>query len=312
MTGTNAFTAADLVGVIAEYWTPMVMEQFFAKTVAANFFTNLSEFQSEGNDIYHVPDVYTNSFTVATQSTAGAEVTLNSPAQADTTLTVNNHIYIAYILGDMQRQQIAKTYNVSEIYTQKAGGSLANDLESDLFALWSGLTTNSVGDTASVISDAEVRQSVEKLDTLNIPIDECGWFFHPYVYWNQLLAVQKYYDQSQFARGGKGKGNGVVMEGTLTGEDLMDSRAMRGTLYGIPLFTSTNVVSGLQTYRNLLAHRTAFGYAIQTPNGGVRTRAAEWLANLGVLAIHDMINGVAELRDQAAVVVNANSAFIAS
>lgn len=308
MDGSDTFTNADLVASIAEYWTPMVLEEFFAATVAANFFTNLSEYQSEGNDIYHVPDVYSNAFSVQTQSTQGTEVTLGSPTQVDVTLTVNNHVYIAYIIDDLARQQIAKTYNLPMVYARKAAGTLADDLEGDIFALWSGLSTNTVGDTATVVSDAEIRQSIEKLASLNIPImnGETAWFFHPYVYFNQLLAVQKYYDQSQFSN--------RVQGATYTGNfgEFSRERGLMGQLYGCPIFISTNVVSGLQTYRNLLAHKTAFAYAIQTPGGGVRTRAAEWLANMGVLTVHDLIDGVTELRDEAAVLVNASSAFIGS
>lgn len=310
MTGTNAFSAADLVAFIAEYWTPLTLQEFFAKAVAAEHFVNLADFQSEGNDIYHVPNIYTNAFTVSTQSTAGAEVSLNSPTSVDVTLTVNNHVYIAYIIADMERQQIAKSFNLTKEYTSKAGGTLATDLEGDLFALWSGLSTNTVGDTATVVTDSEIRQTVNKLDSLNMPLEECAWFFHPYVYWIQVLAIQKYYDQSQFAKGGGG--GGAAMTGTLNGTPIAARGGYRGSLYGMPLYTSTNVVSGLQTYRNLLAHRTAFGYAIQTPGGAVRTQSQYWLANLGVLTIHDLIDGVAELRDNAACLLNASSAFLGS
>lgn len=308
MTGTDTFTNTDLAAVIAERWTPLVLEQFFAATCAANFFTDLSQFGREGNDIYHVPDVYTNAFTVQTQSTQGTEVSLGSPAQNDVTLTVNNHVYIAYIIDDLARAQIAKTYDISAIYARKAGSTLADDLEDDLFALWSGLSTNTVGDTATVLSDSEIRQSIEKLASLNIPLTggETAWFFHPYVYYNQILAVQKYYDQSQFSN----RIPGVTYTGNFGEMDA--SRGLVGQLYGLPVFISSNVVSGLQTYRNLLAHKTAFGFAVQTPSGGVRTRAAEWLANLGVLTVHDLIDGVAELRDQAAVLVNSSSAFLGS
>lgn len=186
MTGTNAFTAADLVGVISEKWPGMVLEEFFPKPVFANWFTNLSPF-ADDSDIFHVPDVYTNDFTVSTQSTQGAEISLSSPTQTDVTLTVNNHVYVAYILGNLQLQQIAKSYDVFELYPRKAAGQLVNDLEGDLAALWSGLTTNTVGDTASVLSDAEVRQSVEKLDSLNIPLEESAWFLHPYVNFMRTL-----------------------------------------------------------------------------------------------------------------------------
>lgn len=310
MTGTNTFTNTDLVAMIAEYWTPMTLKEFFAQSVAADFFTNLSQFNSQGNDIYHVPDIYTNAFSVSTQSTQGTEVTLVSPAQNDVTLTVNNHVYIAYIIDDLAKAQIAASYDVGREYTKKAGGTLMTDLEGDLFALWSGLSTNTVGDTATVLSDSEIRTAVETMAALNFPLEELSWFFHPYTYWIQVLAVQKYYDQSQF-RGNQGNG-GAALTGTLTGDPLNTGRAYFGTLYGIPIKVSTNVVSGLQTYRNLLAHRTAFGYAIQTPGAQIRTQSQYWLANLGVLTVHDMINGVAELRDSAACVVNGSSSFIGS
>jgi len=285
----------------------MVMEEFFANAVGANWFTNLSEYQQNGNDIYHVPDVFTNAHTVTTQSTQGTEVTLNSPTSVDVTLTVNNHVYIAYIIDDLARAQLSASYDINAIYARKAGGSLITDLEGDIFALWSGLSTNTVGDTATVLSDSEVRQSVEALDAANVPLEETAWFLHPYVYWNQILSVAKYYDQSQFSR----TVPGATLTGSLTGEPLDNSRSLRGQLYGIPLFVTSNVVSGLQTYRNLLAHRTAFGYAIQG-SGGVRTQAAPWLANLGVLTVHDLIDGVAELRDGVAVLVNSSSAFLGS
>lgn len=126
------------------------------------------------------------------------------------------------------------------------------------------------------------------------------------VYYNQILSVAKYYDQSQFSN--------RIAGATYTGNfgEFNPSRGLVGQLYGCPIYLSTNVVSGLQTYRNLLAHKTAFAFAIQTPNMGVRTRAAEWLANMGVLTVHDLIDGVAELRDQAAVLVNSSSAFLGS
>ena len=216
-------------------------------------------------------------------------------------------MYIAYIIDDLARAQLSRNFGVSEVYARKAGGTLANDLEGDLYALWSGLST-SVGDTASVISDAEIRQAIYQLANGNFDLRESAIHMHPYTFWNQAMAIQKYYDQSQFSD----RVPGQVLTGSLDGRELDQGNGLFGRLFGLPVFLSTNVVSGLQTYRNLVAHRTAFAYAIQTPGGMIRTRAAEWLANLGVLTVHDMINGVVELRDAAGVVLNANSAFIGS
>lgn len=308
MDGSNTFTAADLVAYIGEVWTPLTLEEYFAKAVAANHFTDLTMFAQDGADILHVPDVFTNTFTVQTQSTEGAEVTLGSPTSVDVTLTIDTHSYIAILMGDLTRHQVLKNiYDMTNIYTRKAGGTLVEDLEDALLALWSGLSTNSVGDTATVLADAEVRQAVEKLATADFPLSECAWIVHPYVYWNQLLSVQKYYDASQ---AGWAKKN-VIPTGNFGAADA--GRGLQGMLYGIPLFTSSRVVSGLQTYRNLLAHKTAFGFAHQTPGGGrVRVQAENWLANLGMLTIWDSIYGVTELRDAAGVVVNASTSFIGS
>lgn len=305
---TDAFTGADLAGMIPEVWTPIVLEEMFAKTVAANFFRDLSEYATGGGDIMHVPGVFTNAFTVQSQSTQGAEITTAGPAQDDISLTIGTHKYIATLIGDKDQRQLSAMYNYNAVYAKKIGASLSDSLEDAIFALWSGLSTNSVGDTATVLSDAEVRQSIEKLATGNFPLTECAWFLHPYVFWNQLGAVAKYYDASQ---AGPNTLGGFVRTGNFGNMDA--SRGLVGNLYGVPVFTSSNVVSGLQTYRNILAHKDAFGFAIQTPGGkGVRIQTENAVRNLGLLTVADTLFGVVEMRDAAAVVVNASSAFIGS
>ena len=307
---TDPFTGTDLAGFIKEVWTPIVNEALFSKSIAANFFTDVSQYLSEGGDIAHVPDAYTNVFTKQNQGTQGAEITTAGPAQVDTTITVSTHDYVAYIIGDKDMKQIARgVYDVNAVYSRQAAGILGHALEDALFALWSGLGTNTVGDTATVLSDAEIRQSIEKLHTLNFNPMECGWFFHPYVYWNQLGAVQKFYDIS--IRGPQGA-QGMTRSGNF-GEFNWNT-GQWGYLYGIPVFLSPRVVGALQTYRNLLAHPSAFGFAVQTSSGGSRARvqADYLLQNLGMLTVVDMLYGVGELRDNAAVLVNASSAFVGS
>lgn len=305
--GSSQFSASTVVAQVPEVWSTIINEELFAKSVAANFFTDLSSFATEGGDIIHVPDLYTNSFTVQTQSTQGTEVTLGNPAQVDTTLTVNTHKYIALQIGDKELAQLASKYNFNAEYARKIVGSLDTALEASLFALWSSVTTNVVGDTATVLSDAEIRQAINKLATGNFDLRECAFFFHPYVFWVQLGAVAKYYDASQAGS----MGNGYVRTGTFGNADI--GRSMVGQLYGIPVFTSTNVVSGLQTYRNLLAHKSALGYAVQTRGGNkVRVQMENRLEFLSTVMVADILYGVAALRETAAVVLNASTAFIGS
>lgn len=136
------------------------------------------------------------------------------------------------------------------------------------------------------------------------------------MFWLQLGAISKYYDQS--VRGPQSAA-GFVATGSFGGQS--SPAGLKGVLYGIPVYVTSRVVSGLQTYRNLLARREALGFATQylrtpyssTQEGNrVRAQTNYELRNLGWLTVVDMIFGVAELRDQAAVVLNASSAFIGS
>lgn len=306
---SDPFIKTDLDARINEVWTPMVLEEMFASTVAANFFTNLTPyFDAMGGDIAHILDVYTNSFSVSTQSTQGAEITTQGPAQVDVTLTLDTHKYIATIIGDFHKQLLLKSFDFAGTYAKKMGGSLADALEDALFALWSGLTENTaVGDTATVLTDLEIRQSINTLVSLNFDaLRRAAFFVHPAVFWLQLAGITKYYDSSSV-----GSNPSIVRSGNFGSMDF--SRGLVGGLYGIPVYTSTNVVSALQTYRNILALPECLGYALTTPGGGkVRIQTSNELRNLGMLTVADIMYGVAEIRGNAGVLVNANNAATTS
>lgn len=289
-------------------WTTIVNEKTFNDTVLANFCTDLSQFATEGSDIFHVPDFFTNALTVGTQSTQGAEITTASPATVDTTLTIGTHSYVAWIIGDKDLAQIASKYSVNEIYAREAVKLLTEALEAALAALWSSLSTNAIGDTATVLSDSEIRQALYSMENGKYRLADCAFFFHPYVYWNQLHAVTKYYQQYSV---GPANAAGPVANGNFG----IAGYAMnyKGVLYGVPVYTTTNIVSGLQTYRNLLLHKSAFGFAVQTRGGNrVRVQMEYQLRNLGMLAVVDMLYGVAVLREPAAVLLNASNTFLGS
>jgi len=246
--------------------------------------------------------------TVSTQSTQGAEINTAGPAQVDTTLTINTHKYVAFIIGDKDMLQIASRYDVSEMYAREAVLLLTEALEADIAALWSSLTTNAIGDTATVLSDAEIRQGINALESAKYRLDQCAFFFHPYVYWVQLHAQTKYYQQYSY---GPSTEPGAVRTGNFGTAGY--ALNFKGFLYGIPVYTTSNIVSGLQTYRNLLLHKRAFGFAVQSRGGNkVQVRTTYENRNIGWLTVADIKYGVAVLREPAAVLLNASSAFIGS
>jgi len=301
--------ANDLIATISEVWTDMVNEKTFNDTVLANFCTDLSAYAQNGGAVFHVPDLYTNSLTVSTQSTQGAEVTTASPAQNNTVLSVTTHKYVAFIIGDLDMGQIASNYNINELYVNEARRLLTEALEQDLAALWSSLTTNiTITDTATLLSDAEIRAGLYTMENGKYHLDECAFFFHPYVYWEQLHGITKYYQQYSY---GPSTEPGAVRTGNFGTAGY--ALNFKGFLYGVPCYTTTNIVSSLLTYRNLLLHKRAFGFAIQTKGGArVRVQIENAVRNLGTLAVIDIVYGVAVLRDAAAVLLQATTAFINS
>lgn len=303
------FNPTALTAYISETWTPKTLEEYFAKAVAANHFMDLSAFAAGGSDIFHIPDVFTTAFTVSTAADPydGTEVTTNAPATGDITLTVDTHKYIATLIGDRDMVQVARgTYDLGSIYARKAGGTLMEDLEAALFALHSSVTTNTVGDTASVITDSEIRQAIEKLATADVPLSESKFFWHPYSYWLQVIAIQKYYDASQF-----NSTRSVTADGTFGMGGFGDASV--GKLFGVEMMQSSQVVNTLLSVKNLLAHKDALAFATQLPGGGrIRFQSDYQLDRLGALSIWDSHYGVTATREGAAVVINGSNAFIAS
>lgn len=307
----DPFVKSDLDARISEVWTPIILEEMFAASCASNFFTDLSSYAKQaGGDILHVADVYTNSFTPKTQTTQGAEVDTESPAQVDVTLSLTTHKYIATLYGKFHANMLLKSFDFNEVYARKMGLALIDALEQSLFGLWSGLSVNTpVNDTASVLSDADVRNSISNLAARNHnAIGRAAFFVHPAVYWLQLAGIAKYYDASSLGAGVKS----ITRAGNFGEMDF--SRGLVGGLYGIPVYTSTNVVSNLGGYRNLLALPEAFGFAVVTSDDDnlVEIKTTYENRNMAWLTVADIQYGVAELRDEAAVVMNANTSLIVS
>lgn len=304
---TAAFSAADVAASTPEIWGDFLLEPNFPKAVLANFFTDLSYLMEDGGDLLHVPNIYTNIFSASTQSTEGNGIVDQSPAQVDVTLTVATHSYVAWLFGDKTIKQLAKNLRLNEAYAREAKNVLMVVLEDSLAALWSSLSTNVVGDTVTVLSDAEIRDAINALDSLDFDLTETAFFFHPFVFWTQLGGIAKYY--SQYA-----SNFNYLRTGNFGPGDA--SRGLRGVLYDQPVYVTTRIVSALQTYRNLFAHKSAFAYAMQTPGAGggtgsspsgIRVQSDYLLQNLAMLTVADMIFGTGVLRENAAVVVNANN-----
>lgn len=312
----NAYTAGNLAATIPEIWAPIINEVNFPEAVLTRFCVDLSQYVMDGGDVVHVPDLYTNSLTVSTQSTEGTEITPSVAAQVDDSITVTTHSYVAWLLGDNTLSQVAKFYGLNEAYARQAQGLLMNTIEAALAALWSSLSTTAVGDTSNGLTDGDIRVAISTLESADFRLDDLAFFVHPEVYWTQIQGISKYYtfDTSNFSQ--------IQTEGKLPGQS-GKMHGMKGNLFGIPVFTSTNIVNSLQTYRNLLLSPNAFMWAIR-PFGGsidgefgptplrIRVQSEYQLRNLATLVVADLSYGVGAIRADGGVVLNSSNAYITS
>lgn len=265
---------------------------------------DLSDEARGGGDIFHVANIFTNVLTSAAKSN-GSEVTLVSPATVDTTITVSTWRHVAMLIEDLELQQSPDGYEIFSRLSKQAGQVLADDLEDNLLALWSGLD-NTGGSTGSAVTDLQVRQAVRTLDANNVPREDRAWFLHPRVFWDQIMALQKFYDASQAGWTNGDQTNSPIRTGNFG--PFSRERGLYGVLYGDPVFVTTNVVTNATAYRQIYAHRDAFGFIVQTPGGNrVRLQSKYVLENLGVLVVADTVYGSAELRDGNAYVLNGST-----
>ena len=303
MTLTNTFTATDLQYIINEMWVPKVERLWKANLAAAAFFTDLSGLATGGGDTFHITDVFSNKFSASTKSNA-AQVTLQSPAQAQINLSVDTWKEISWLIEDKEIQQILRGSDTLDAYADQAQYIIAKALDTSLMALYSGLS-QTVNDTATDVTDSVVRQAIESLVDGDLPMEEVAFFFHPTIVWHDLFGISKYYDASTFGEGAP------VATGKLGGG--LGGR-LRGRLYGIPVFETTQVqADGASTaFYNLLVHPKTFCFALQTPGGNIRSQSTYWAESLGTLWTTDIIYGVAELRDDAGVVIKSRQTGIVS
>lgn len=300
MLGTDTYNTTDLQYVLTEVWSPRINDIFRSHLVASKLFWNVSDLVSQEGRFVHVP-TFTTEFTAKTQATPGAEVELQSPAGTETKLEIDTWKYAALMIAKHQQVMYMKSIDLQAKLVDQAAYAIAKAFDTSLMSLYTGLS-QSVGDSASNLSDATIREAVEKLDAKDVPFNDRAFIVHPNVFHEDIMGISKFYDPNAFERG-----QAPVTTGRFGGVAITDQAAAskKGTLYGIDLYTTTQVVKALDCYYNLLIQKDVFAYAC--PTGGVDIASEYKLENLGTLMVADLIYGVKENRDECGVVIMAET-----
>ena len=282
--GTDHFVAADLAASIGEVWGSKINDFYRSKLVAANFFTDRSEDVIAGGDTIHTPVI---AELAASTKSAQTQVVLADNAQTSVDLVIATHNHVAFMIEDKEAAQVMRQYNTQETYMKNAAYTVAKALDLSITALFVGFTAVA-GATTVALSDATVRSAIEQYVSRDGDLEEAAFILNPKTVWADLMAIDKFtLVQNQ-------GGNDPILNG------------FAGSLYGRPVYQTTNVVSDGTDYHGFFGNPDAIHFATAALPGakdsmGVRLQAEYKLEWLGVLVVADMLSGVIENREAAGV-----------
>lgn len=218
-------------------------------------------------------------------STGYANVSTNTA-----TLTVGE-VGIATQITDLSR--IASASNVIADVGRLFGEAIARKIDTDLTALFSGFTTNTVGNASTVLSAASIFQAVAKLRQAGVPSTDIAGVFSPAVAYDLKANLT-----NTFAN----PNAGVVQNEAM-------AMGYVGMLAGVPIYETANLADTgtAGDYVGAVFHRDALGLAIMRDiNIEVQRNALLRGDDLIATAMY----GVGELYDGYGVAITADSSIL--
>jgi N4-gp56 family major capsid protein len=269
----NNMTTIEADAFIPEIWSKELIKDTESNLVLGKLAWNFSSEASDGDKI-HVPSL---SDLVANDKVANVKVQRQAPTETNTDIDLDTHKEVTFLIEDMAATQSRR--DLRSPYTKKAGYALSKAIDTDLATLAASFS-ESKGTYNTAITTDVVLDSIELLDLADAPESERYFVFRPDVK-RDLLDLAAY-TSSDYVKGSP------VETGKI------------GDLYGVQTFMSTNIVKSGNDTNNMLFHKQAIAIAKQKD---IRIQSEYSLEDLGHLTVADVLYGVAELRDDHAVLV---------
>ena len=295
--GTNHVTNATAATFIPELWSDEIIAAYKQNLVMANLVSKMS-FKGKKGDTLHIPKPTRGA---ASLKAASAQVTLQAATESEVQVLVNKHYEYSRLIEDITEVQALAS--LRKFYTGDAGYALAKQVDTDLLQLGRGVqggngtvaydkaviasdgSTLYTGTNEAAITDAGIRRIIQTLDDADVPMDGRVLVLPP-VARNVMMGLARFTEQAFV--GEQGGGN-TIRNGEI------------GNVYGVKVFVSTNCETATGDARiGMMFHKDAFVLAEQM---GVRSQTQYKQEYLGTLFTSDMLYGVKELRDEAAVAI---------
>jgi N4-gp56 family major capsid protein len=261
---------------VPEIWAKDLMNATRSNLVLANLVKRFDDEVSAYGDKIHVGNI---SHLTATAVTPGSDVNTQGPTETEVAIDVDQHYESSFEIHD--RLKFQAKYRLAEEYKSEAGYALAKQIDSALAGLYAGLSQY-VGSGSVQMTDANILAAKLKLDNADVPRTNRYLVVDPAAE-NDLLAIDKFVRYDALGTGDAIK-NGMI-----------------GKLYGMEIFSSTNIVTETASpnvVHNLMFHKDAFGLALQKDVQVEKNRDPRKLSDI---YISQVLYGVKELRDDHAV-----------
>jgi len=219
--------------------------------------------------------------------TEGNEITNTAVSTNQAQLTVSTAA-IRTLVTDLART--AASSNVIADLGRLFGEAIAKKIDQDLMALFSGFSV-SVGNNSTAMSAATLANAIAKLRGNAVPSDELACVVHPYIAYDLKSALTNTYANPNA---------GVIQNGAM-------QTGYVGTLFGVPVFESSNIADSSGDSVGAVFHRMALGLAMIGDIGIETQRRASYLGDDVVGFCH---YAVGELYDGYGVAISADSSIV--
>ena len=298
--GSNHVTNTTAATFIPELWSDEIIAAYKQNLVMANLVSKMS-FKGKKGDTLHIPKPTRGS---ASAKAASTQVTLQAATESEVQVLVNKHYEYSRLIEDITEAQALAS--LRQFYTSDAGYALAKQVDTDLVRLGRNVQGGSgtaaynkavLGGNGSTlyvdgtnvgtaITDAGIRRVIQTLDDQDVPMDGRVLVVPPSTR-NTLMGITRFTEQAFVGEAGS---NNTIRNGQI------------GDIYGVKVYVTTNCDTATTntTRLGMMFHKDAFVLAEQM---GVRSQTQYKQEYLGTLFTSDMLYGVAELRDEAAVAI---------
>lgn len=243
MSIANINTSTTNAAEIAKIWSPLVVEFLQANLVLAKLVTDRSEDAVVKGDTIYFPKTAARASKTYTE---GSWITDDLAANTDTqvTLTINQAKYSPAVIPWTLAAK--SKYDQKALRLRESVYAIAKNIDSYIAALATGFSNNT---TCSSVTIDVLAAAFEKLNSLNVPIDERAWVFHPTVFTDLVKLTSGFFIQ------------------TLSSDEKSLMTGKIGTILGSPVYMTTNVKASTSgspastVYTNMYFHKSAIAFA---------------------------------------------------